>query len=128
MRRALRKKNGMMSMVSEMCLTADITEGVMLTGASVDSVFNRRALQEYILIAGQHTAGGLRDKPPKSVPFSHLFCLFTLVRSLMLSFCGMQERRLVSHALLSLRSLSRSAPSFSLEREEGRVEGDMDRS
>ena len=30
-----------------------------------DSLFNRRALQEYILIAGQHPAGGLRDKPPK---------------------------------------------------------------
>ena len=30
-----------------------------------ESFFNRRALQEYILLAGQHPAGGLRDKPPK---------------------------------------------------------------
>jgi len=28
-------------------------------------LFNRKALQEYILWAGQHPAGGLRDKPPK---------------------------------------------------------------
>ena len=31
----------------------------------VDSLFNREALQEYILYATQHPAGGLRDKPPK---------------------------------------------------------------
>lgn len=31
----------------------------------VDSLFNRKALQEYILYATQHPAGGLRDKPPK---------------------------------------------------------------
>jgi protein farnesyltransferase subunit beta len=30
-----------------------------------DSIFNRKALQEYILYAAQHPAGGLRDKPPK---------------------------------------------------------------
>ena len=30
-----------------------------------DSLFNRKALQEYILLTGQHPAGGLRDKPPK---------------------------------------------------------------
>jgi protein farnesyltransferase subunit beta len=30
-----------------------------------DSLFNRKALQEYILYAAQHSAGGLRDKPPK---------------------------------------------------------------
>ena len=30
-----------------------------------DSLFDRRALQEYLLCAGQHSAGGLRDKPPK---------------------------------------------------------------
>ena len=30
-----------------------------------DSLFNRKALQEYILYAGQHPSGGLRDKPPK---------------------------------------------------------------
>jgi prenyltransferase beta subunit len=33
----------------------------------LDSFFNRHALQEYILFAGQHPAGGLRDKPPKYV-------------------------------------------------------------
>lgn len=32
-----------------------------------ESFFNRHALQEYILLAGQHPAGGLRDKPPKYV-------------------------------------------------------------
>lgn len=32
-----------------------------------DSLFNRIALQEYVLYAGQHTAGGLVDKPPKYV-------------------------------------------------------------
>ncbi|KAL5480559.1 RAM1 [Sanghuangporus weigelae] len=30
-----------------------------------DDVFNRFAIQEYVLYAGQHPAGGLRDKPPK---------------------------------------------------------------
>jgi protein farnesyltransferase subunit beta len=35
--------------------------------ADVDSLFNRKALQEYILYATQHPAGGLRDKPPKYV-------------------------------------------------------------
>ena len=30
-----------------------------------ESSFNRKALQEYILLASQHPAGGLRDKPPK---------------------------------------------------------------
>ncbi|KAG5646784.1 hypothetical protein DXG03_002161 [Asterophora parasitica] len=30
-----------------------------------DTLFNRKALQEYILYAGQHPSGGLRDKPPK---------------------------------------------------------------
>lgn len=33
--------------------------------ARTDSLFNRRALQEYILYASQHHAGGLVDKPPK---------------------------------------------------------------
>jgi len=32
-----------------------------------ESFFNRHALQEYILLAAQHPAGGLRDKPPKYV-------------------------------------------------------------
>lgn len=42
----------------------------------LDSLLNRKALQEYILYAGQHPAGGLRDKPPKCVPV--FFVRFTL--------------------------------------------------
>ncbi|KAJ7730846.1 terpenoid cyclases/protein prenyltransferase alpha-alpha toroid [Mycena maculata] len=41
-----------------------------------DSLLNRKALQEYILYAGQHPAGGLRDKPPKNADSYHtLYCL-----------------------------------------------------
>ncbi|KZP13636.1 terpenoid cyclases/Protein prenyltransferase, partial [Athelia psychrophila] len=41
-----------------------------------DSLLNRTALQEYILCAGQHPAGGLRDKPPKAADSYHtLYCL-----------------------------------------------------
>ncbi|KAI0056038.1 terpenoid cyclases/Protein prenyltransferase [Artomyces pyxidatus] len=41
-----------------------------------DSLFNRKALQEYILLAGQHGTGGLRDKPPKNADSYHtLYCL-----------------------------------------------------
>ncbi|KAF5350166.1 hypothetical protein D9756_009260 [Leucocoprinus leucothites] len=41
-----------------------------------ESLFNRKALQEYIILAGQHPAGGLRDKPPKSADSYHtLYCL-----------------------------------------------------
>ncbi|EKM50973.1 uncharacterized protein PHACADRAFT_212873 [Phanerochaete carnosa HHB-10118-sp] len=41
-----------------------------------DSLFNREALQEYVLIAGQHAAGGLIDKPPKPADAYHtLYCL-----------------------------------------------------
>ncbi|KAF8063540.1 terpenoid cyclases/protein prenyltransferase alpha-alpha toroid [Lyophyllum atratum] len=41
-----------------------------------NALFNRRALQEYILYAGQHPAGGLRDKPPKNADAYHtLYCL-----------------------------------------------------
>jgi len=41
-----------------------------------DALFNRKALQEYILYAGQHPSGGLRDKPPKSADAYHtLYCL-----------------------------------------------------
>ncbi|KDQ53706.1 hypothetical protein JAAARDRAFT_39019 [Jaapia argillacea MUCL 33604] len=41
-----------------------------------DVLFNRKALQEYILYAGQHPAGGLRDKPPKAADAYHtLYCL-----------------------------------------------------
>ncbi|KAH9976081.1 terpenoid cyclases/protein prenyltransferase alpha-alpha toroid [Russula compacta] len=41
-----------------------------------DSFFNRHALQEYILFAGQHPAGGLRDKPPKHPDAYHTaYCI-----------------------------------------------------
>ncbi|EPQ53792.1 terpenoid cyclases/Protein prenyltransferase [Gloeophyllum trabeum ATCC 11539] len=41
-----------------------------------DALFNRKALQEYILYAGQHPTGGLRDKPPKvSDAYHTLSCL-----------------------------------------------------
>lgn len=41
-----------------------------------DALFNREALQEYVLFAGQHPAGGLRDKPPKHPDSYHtLYCL-----------------------------------------------------
>ncbi len=46
-----------------------LTDTTSLSHASSlsESLFNRNALQEYILYAGQHPAGGLRDKPPKYV-------------------------------------------------------------
>ncbi|KAF8493286.1 terpenoid cyclases/protein prenyltransferase alpha-alpha toroid [Russula emetica] len=41
-----------------------------------DSFFNRQALQEYILLAAQHPAGGLRDKPPKNPDAYHTaYCI-----------------------------------------------------
>ncbi|KAF7797279.1 hypothetical protein EIP86_008474 [Pleurotus ostreatoroseus] len=41
-----------------------------------DSLFNRKALQEYVLYAAQHQAGGLVDKPPKGADAYHtLYCL-----------------------------------------------------
>ncbi|KAH7925777.1 terpenoid cyclases/Protein prenyltransferase [Leucogyrophana mollusca] len=41
-----------------------------------DSLWNRTALQQYILCAGQHPNGGLRDKPPKVADAYHtLYCL-----------------------------------------------------
>ena len=40
-----------------------------------DDLYNREALQEYILYAGQHPAGGMRDKPPKYVSFLQLYSL-----------------------------------------------------
>ncbi|TDL18231.1 terpenoid cyclases/Protein prenyltransferase [Rickenella mellea] len=36
-----------------------------------ESLFNRAGLQEYILYAAQHKAGGLRDKPPKIADSYH---------------------------------------------------------
>ncbi|KAI9444497.1 terpenoid cyclases/Protein prenyltransferase [Lactarius indigo] len=44
-----------------------------------DSLFSRRALQEYILIAGQHPAGGLRDKPPKQARYIYIIFFYYLL-------------------------------------------------
>ena len=37
-----------------------------------DGLYDQKALQEYIIYAGQHPGGGLRDKPPKYVCFCFL--------------------------------------------------------
>ncbi|CED83709.1 Beta subunit of farnesyltransferase [Phaffia rhodozyma] len=41
--------------------------------SSLDQIelFDRRALQEYILLLAQHSKGGLADKPPKKADFYH---------------------------------------------------------
>ncbi|KAJ7590765.1 terpenoid cyclases/protein prenyltransferase alpha-alpha toroid [Mycena floridula] len=58
-----------------------------------DSLFNRKALQEYILYAAQHPAGGLRDKPPKSADSYHtLYCLAGL-SSAQHRLCSSSARR-----------------------------------
>lgn len=41
---------------------------------SPDGLYDQKALQEYILYAGQHPVGGLRDKPPK-----YMFCSIILL-------------------------------------------------
>ena len=38
---------------------------ILISDLSTDSLYSRRGLQEYLLWAGQHSSGGLRDKPPK---------------------------------------------------------------
>ena len=43
-----------------------------------DSLFNRRALQEFILIAAQYPSGGLRDKPPKQAQISFFYSYLRL--------------------------------------------------
>jgi len=41
-----------------------------------DGLYDQLALQKYILCAGQHPIGGLRDKPPKNADSYHtLYCL-----------------------------------------------------
>jgi len=41
-----------------------------------DSLYSRQGLQEYLLWAGQHPSGGLRDKPPKQPDAYHTcYCL-----------------------------------------------------
>ncbi|KAF8342461.1 terpenoid cyclases/protein prenyltransferase alpha-alpha toroid [Amanita rubescens] len=42
----------------------------------MDSLYDREALQQYLLYACQHPTGGLRDKPPKNPDSYHtLYCL-----------------------------------------------------
>lgn len=45
------------------------TDDLSLTRPA-DGIFDRAGIQEYILYAGQHPAGGLRDKPPKYDSFN----------------------------------------------------------
>src|SRR6266702_400936 len=66
-----------------------------------DSLFNRRALQEYVLIAGQHPAGGLRDKPPKQARIS----FFIYLGSRFTQECGR-----LPYCLLYIRPVGRTAP------------------
>ena len=47
---------------------------------STDDLYDKKALQEYILYAGQHPVGGLRGKPPKYFAFA-----FRLTHSDMIS-------------------------------------------
>lgn len=42
---------------------------------SIDSLYSRQGLQEYLLWAGQHPSGGLRDKPPKRAFFLKRYLL-----------------------------------------------------
>jgi len=48
---------------------------IIETNRRVDFLYDREALQEYIICAGQHPSGGLRDKPQKSVIHTRHFCL-----------------------------------------------------
>lgn len=78
-----------------------------------ESLFNRKALQEYILLAGQHPAGGLRDKPPKYV--YHFICYMVFAKHGIL-----KERGLVSHFVLSFGTISGSTPHLSIACAKGR--------
>ena len=69
-----------------------------------DSLFNRGALQEFILIAGQYPAGGLRDKPPKQAQFFS-FLLFICVLLHCLQGCGR-----LPYCLLHIRPVRIAAP------------------
>ncbi|EIN06481.1 terpenoid cyclases/Protein prenyltransferase [Punctularia strigosozonata HHB-11173 SS5] len=58
-----------------------------------DSLYNRKALQEYILYAGQHPAGGLRDKPPKQSDAYHTLSCLAGLSSAQHRMVVSQERR-----------------------------------
>jgi protein farnesyltransferase subunit beta len=67
--------------------------------ARADSLLNRKALQEYILLAGQHPAGGLRDKPPKHADSYHtLSCLAGLSAAQHRVFPSPERRRVLEGA------------------------------
>ncbi|KAI0037908.1 terpenoid cyclases/Protein prenyltransferase [Auriscalpium vulgare] len=67
-----------------------------------DSLFNRKALQEYILCAGQHPAGGLRDKPPKNPDAYHtLYCIAGLSAAQHRVFPSQARRRQLEEAWAS---------------------------
>ncbi|KII84972.1 hypothetical protein PLICRDRAFT_45829 [Plicaturopsis crispa FD-325 SS-3] len=67
-----------------------------------DTLFNSKALQEYILLAGQHPAGGLRDKPPKSADAYHtLYCLAGLSSAQHHVFPSPERRSTVEKAWVS---------------------------
>jgi protein farnesyltransferase subunit beta len=59
-----------------------------------DTLLNRKALQEFILYAGQHPAGGLRDKPPKSPDAYHtLYSLAGLSATQHRVYCSPLRRK-----------------------------------
>ncbi|KAF8649327.1 hypothetical protein AX16_005882 [Volvariella volvacea WC 439] len=71
----------------------------------IDALFNRTALQSYILFAGQHPAGGLRDKPPKPADSYHtLYCLSGLSAAQhQLVFDRVQRKRVLDFWVASRR-------------------------
>ncbi|KDQ25112.1 hypothetical protein PLEOSDRAFT_1094526 [Pleurotus ostreatus PC15] len=68
-------------------------------GVSANSFFNREALQEYILYAGQHPTGGLRDKPPKNADAYHtMYCLSGLSSAQHRMFPSVERREQLQEA------------------------------
>ncbi|KAF9071570.1 terpenoid cyclases/protein prenyltransferase alpha-alpha toroid [Rhodocollybia butyracea] len=57
--------------------TLDRLDGRVQADAELEEqIWNPEGLKEYILFAAQHSAGGLRDKPPKTSDLYHtLYCL-----------------------------------------------------
>ena len=68
----------------------------------IDSLFNRKALQEYILYAGQHPSGGLRDKPPKYI-YPDLLLPMQTAHVANLTIAGTQTHTTHSTALRAFR-------------------------
>ncbi|KAF9488111.1 terpenoid cyclases/Protein prenyltransferase [Pleurotus eryngii] len=64
-----------------------------------DSFFHREALQEYVLYAGQHPTGGLRDKPPKNADAYHtMYCLSGLSSAQHRMFPSVERREQIREA------------------------------